>query len=69
MTEYGYSRYLAAKQSVDDRALNRTVLAELRRLLPAGAPRVVEVGAGLGMDHRDGRTAMGHTRATGWTGF
>ena len=43
----GYARYLAAKTSVDDRALNRHVLAELRRLMPAGAPRVLEVGAGL----------------------
>ena len=44
----GYARYLAAKTSVDDRALNRHVLAELRRLMPADAPRVLEVGAGLG---------------------
>jgi SAM-dependent methyltransferase len=44
----GYARYLAAKTSVDDRALNRHVLAELRCLMPAGAPRVLEVGAGLG---------------------
>jgi SAM-dependent methyltransferase len=44
----GYARYLAAKTTVDDRALNRNVLAELRRLMPAGAPRVLEVGAGLG---------------------
>jgi hypothetical protein len=44
----GYARYLAAKTAVDDRALNRHVLAELRRLMPAGAPQVVEVGAGLG---------------------
>jgi SAM-dependent methyltransferase len=43
-----YVRYLAAKATVDDRALNRHVLAELRRLMPAGAPRVLEVGAGLG---------------------
>src|ERR1700749_3345457 len=43
-----YARYLAAKMTVDDRALNRHVLAELRRLMPAGAPRVLEVGAGLG---------------------
>jgi SAM-dependent methyltransferase len=43
-----YDRYLAAKTTVDDRALNRQVLAELRRLMPAGAPRVLEVGAGLG---------------------
>jgi SAM-dependent methyltransferase len=44
----GYARYLAAKTTVDDRALNRHVLAELRRLMPAVAPQVVEVGAGLG---------------------
>jgi SAM-dependent methyltransferase len=44
----GYARYLAAKTTVDDRALNRHVLAELRRLMPAGAPRMLEVGAGLG---------------------
>jgi SAM-dependent methyltransferase len=43
-----YARYLAAKTTVDDRALNQHVLAELRRLMPADAPRVLEVGAGLG---------------------
>jgi hypothetical protein len=47
-TTSGYARYLAAKTTVDDRALNRQVLAELCRLMPAGAPRVLEVGAGLG---------------------
>src|SRR6201998_2128664 len=45
---FDYARYLTAKTTVDDRALNRHVLAELRRLMPAGAPRVLEVGAGLG---------------------
>jgi SAM-dependent methyltransferase len=44
----GYARYLAAKTTVDDRALNRQVLDELGRLMPAHAPRVLEVGAGLG---------------------
>jgi SAM-dependent methyltransferase len=44
---FDYARYLAAKTTVDDRALNRHVLAELRRLMP-GAPRVLEVGGGLG---------------------
>ena len=43
-----YARYLAAKTTVDDRALNRQVLGELCRLMPAGTPRVLEVGAGLG---------------------
>jgi hypothetical protein len=47
-TTSGYARYLAAKTTVDDRALSRPVLAELRRMMPAGAPRVLEVGAGLG---------------------
>ena len=47
-TTSGYARYLAAKTTVDDRALNRQVLAELRCLMPSGAPRVLEVGAGLG---------------------
>jgi hypothetical protein len=45
---YPYSRYLAAKRTVDDRALNRHVLAELRRLVPPGEPRILEIGAGLG---------------------
>jgi SAM-dependent methyltransferase len=45
---FDYARYLAAKTTVDDRALNRQVLTELRRLMPAGAPRILEVGAGLG---------------------
>jgi SAM-dependent methyltransferase len=45
---WDYARYLTAKTTVDDRALNRPVLAELRRLMPAGAPRFLEVGAGLG---------------------
>jgi SAM-dependent methyltransferase len=47
-TTFDYARYLAAKTTVDDRALNRHVLAELRRLIPAGALHVLEVGAGLG---------------------
>ncbi len=45
---YPYTRYLAAKKTVDDRALNRPVLAGLRRLMPDGAPRILEIGAGLG---------------------
>ena len=47
-TTSGYARYLAAKTTVDDRALDQQVLSELRGLMPAGAPRVLEVGAGLG---------------------
>jgi hypothetical protein len=33
---------------VDDRALNRQVLAELCRVMSPAAPRVLEIGAGLG---------------------
>ena len=33
---YPYTRYLTAKRSVDDRALNRHVLAEVARVLPPG---------------------------------
>jgi SAM-dependent methyltransferase len=44
-----YARYLSAKRTVDDRALNRHVLDRLRGELAAlPAPRVLEVGAGLG---------------------
>ena len=45
---YDYIRYLAAKRSVDDRALNRSVLADLCRRMPAAPRRVLEIGAGLG---------------------
>ena len=47
-TRYSNTSYLAAKRSVDDRALNRHVLAELRRLMPADTVRVLELGSGLG---------------------
>jgi SAM-dependent methyltransferase len=46
-----FARYLEAKISVDDRALNKDVLAELRRALAAGSRdrlSVLEVGGGLG---------------------
>ena len=49
---YSFARYLAAKKSVDDRALNRRVLQTLTRALskvPSGSPlRILEVGAGIG---------------------
>jgi SAM-dependent methyltransferase len=50
--EYSFIRYLAAKQSVDDRALNRGVRDALGQALaarPAKTPlRVLEIGCGLG---------------------
>jgi SAM-dependent methyltransferase len=45
---YEYSRYLLAKKRVDDRALNRHVLADVCRMIPTRAPRILEIGAGLG---------------------
>ncbi len=47
--KYSFPHYLLAKQSVDDRALNRHVLAALKSALSA-SPRlsVTEVGAGVG---------------------
>lgn len=49
---YSFIRYLAAKKSVDDRALNRNVLQSLTRALSNRASknplRVLEVGAGIG---------------------
>ncbi len=46
--EYSFPRYLLAKQTVDDRALNRHVLEALRAHLPVTPVRVIEVGAGMG---------------------
>jgi hypothetical protein len=46
--DYSFPRYLLAKQSVDDRALNRSVYAALQANLPSGRLRIVEAGAGIG---------------------
>jgi SAM-dependent methyltransferase len=46
--KYSFPQYLLSKQSVDDRALNRTVLAALQASLPRTHLTVVEVGAGIG---------------------
>lgn len=51
MQDHSEARYLAAKRSVDDRAINKDVLARLREALAARGEqrvRVFEVGAGLG---------------------
>ena len=47
-SEYSFARYLAAKRTVDDRALNKDVLERLKRELPSATVRIVELGAGLG---------------------
>ena len=46
--EYDFARYLAAKETVEDRALNTSVRAALARALPPGPRDVLEVGAGGG---------------------
>jgi hypothetical protein len=46
--DHSFPRYLLAKQSVDDRALNRAVYAALEANLPTGPLRIVEAGAGVG---------------------
>jgi len=49
---YSFQRYLSAKKSIDDRALNRRVWGVLAKNLPqtaSGKPlRVLELGAGIG---------------------
>jgi SAM-dependent methyltransferase len=49
---YTFARYLAAKKTVDDRALNKTVLQSLvaaLSTLPEQEPlRILEIGAGIG---------------------
>ena len=46
--EYSVTDYLLAKQSVDDRALNRQVYEAMIASLPAQPLRIIEVGAGIG---------------------
>lgn len=45
--EPSFPHYLLSKQTVDDRALNRTVYAALQAALPDRPLRVLEVGAGI----------------------
>jgi len=45
---YSFPRYLLAKQTVDDRALNQQVYKTLVSRLPSHAINTIEVGAGIG---------------------
>ncbi len=49
---YSFPRYLAAKKSIDDRALNGHAWQTMARMLPASSSkkplRVLEAGAGIG---------------------
>lgn len=46
--DYSFQRYLLAKQTVDDRALNKDVFNALRIHLPPVPVSVIEIGAGVG---------------------
>ena len=46
--EYSFPRYLLSKQSVDDRALNKDVLAALKASLADETLTIIEVGGGIG---------------------
>ncbi len=45
--EFDFTRYLAAKKTVDDRALNKEVWQRLRQEIP-NQPDILEIGAGIG---------------------
>jgi SAM-dependent methyltransferase len=45
---FSFTRYLAAKKSVDDRALNGHVWRTLKAALTDGRLRILELGAGIG---------------------
>jgi len=51
-TDYHFTRYLSAKKTVDDRALNRNVWKRLKRELSSmhtdNTLRILEIGAGIG---------------------
>jgi len=46
--DYSFPRYLLAKQTVDDRALNKDVLAALKANLSDKPLKIIEVGGGVG---------------------
>ena len=48
MDETSFIRYLAAKKTVDDRALNRRVWDVMLSRVKGTAPRVLELGGGIG---------------------
>ena len=47
-SDYSFTRYLAAKKSVDDRALNEHIWQALKEALPKKPLQVLEIGAGIG---------------------
>ena len=66
MDDASFIRYLAAKKSVDDRALNRRVWEAMSARVASLSPRVLELGGGIGtMIERVAADAALHPRA--WT--
>ncbi len=47
-SDYTFTRYLAAKKSVDDRALNEHVYQAMIEALPPSPISILEIGAGIG---------------------
>ena len=47
-SDYSFTRYLAAKKSVDDRALNEHIWQTLAKALPQKPLQILEIGAGIG---------------------
>ncbi len=70
MTDYSFIRYLEAKRTVDDRALNALVWQALANELPAATAehplQVLEVGAGIGtmVERLVEQQMFGHTEYT-----
>lgn len=62
--DYSFTRYLAAKQTIDDRSLNHDVWQALLTGLPPGPLDILEVGAGTGtmIDRLAVRGLLGRTR-------
>jgi hypothetical protein len=48
LMEYSFPHYLLSKQTIDDRAINKDVLAALKANLSSQPLRIIEVGGGIG---------------------
>ena len=67
MDDRAFIRYLAAKKTVDDRSLNRRVWDSMLRLLDGRAPRVLELGAGIGTMVEREAARPGGLRPRSWS--
>jgi len=66
MDERTFIRYLAAKKTVDDRSLNGRVWESMTALLAGRAPRVLELGAGIGTMVEREAARPGGLRPASW---